>query len=264
MVDGKRLTRRSALGLVATGTFVAASETFGFSNTTATRGSSIDVVADSDAYVGMLVSDQVKKNQQETLVNLTNNFDQTIDATVSLNDCTQGTLYAPDGSSGCSVTVTLSPGASKTVDIEAAVSGVDVFFTVDVTGPDFSFQATRSTSAVSGNTEGAVTIDKVQKFSANANQNDWTIQTVEATFNDNFSDRVEYEVTDSAGNVVGTYTDNVGDTYTYSRKGQGNDPAITIQPDDGYTIQPGETYELTVIAWDVLDNFATETRTDTA
>ncbi len=261
MVDGKRITRRAALGLVATGTFAAASETFGFSNTTATRGSSVDVVGDSSAYVAMLVSDQVQKNQQAPLVDLTNNVDQTVDVTVSLNDCAQGTLYAPGGTSGCSVTVTLSPGGSATVDLEAGVGGVEVPFTVDAVGPDFSMQATRSTSAVSGNTEGAVTIDKVQKFSANANQNDWTIQTVEATFNDYVGDRVEYEVTDSAGNVVGTLTDGVGNTQTYSRKGQGNNPAITIQPNDGYTVQGGETYELSVTAWDVQDNFATDTAT---
>lgn len=264
MVDKNKLTRRSALGLIVGGGFLTASDTFGFTNMAATRGSNVDVVDDTDAFVELLVSDQVKKNQQDPLVSVTNNTDETTDVTVSLNDCNQGTLTAPNGTTGCSVTFTLSAGGSGTVDVEAGVDGVDVFFTISTSAPSLSMEATRSTSAVSGNAAGAVTIDKVQQFSANTNQNDWTIKTVGATFNDFFGDRVEYEVTDSAGNVVGTFTDDVGDTYDYNRKGNGNTPAITITPNDGYTLQSGETYELTVTAWDVEDNFDTDTRTDTA
>lgn len=265
MVDTGRLTRRAALGLIGGGAFTLAAETFGFTNIEASRVTNVDVADDSSALVGLLISDQVRKNNRELLANVTNNTGHDLSVTFSLVDPAQGTLYAPDGSTGDSVTFSLAADATRAVDIEAAVGGETVPFEIDADAAGFSFRATRETEAVAGNNPGAVNVKHAKKFVARADENDWIFDNkVTVEFLDHFGDRVEYEVTDPSGTVVGTLTHGVGDATTYERQGTGNTPAVRIDPVDGYQVRSGTEYQVTVTGWDVQDNFDSETRTDTA
>jgi len=151
MPDRRQLTRRAALGLVAGGGLLATSETLGFSNVTAGRGVSIETADDANALLGLTVSDPVKKNNREPLVDIENNTGETISVTVSLDDCTQSkTLYDSD-ESGCSVNLTIDPGLIKTVDIKADVAET-IPFTITASSSDLSFEATRETTAQTGST----------------------------------------------------------------------------------------------------------------
>lgn len=259
------ISRRAVLAglgtsLVGVGGASLLYESGAFSSAEAQRGVNVSTTSDSSkALVGLDVFSPVQKNQQDPLVTVTNNTNLDLDFTVSLQDCSDGTLYDPQGDSGCSVTFPLSDGSSGTVDIEAAVTGT-IPFDVDVDSSAFDFHATRTTEGETGNVTGAVQIKKVQGFSANLTTNDWTIDQVHVQDGDgdNDLDRVEYEITDSGGNTRATRTDNAtGKQY--------KEQNITIQPDDStYLIQPGEQYTLTVTAYDVDGNFDTETRQDTA
>lgn len=272
MVDKPRITRRAALCLIGGGTVIAASDglqTIGFSSVSAVRGTTVQTADDPDALLGLLVSDTVKKNSRELLVEVTNNLTDDIDVTVSLDDGTQGTLYGPNGDSGNTVAFSLVAATadstdSAAVDIEAGVDGTVISFTVTAVTPDSStsITGTRETEAVSGNTKEVVTIDKVKKFSANATDDDWTIRDIRVTSTEFELDRIEYEVTDENGTVVGTRTD-AASGFQYERKGNGNSPGVVLEPDDG-EVTTGTEYTLTVRAYDVENNFDRATRTDTA
>ncbi len=253
-----RLTRRRLLvGMGVTATVVggASITTEAFSSVTGSRLTNLNVADDPDALISLLVNDTVRKNNRGLLVEIENNTTGTVDFSVTLDDPSHGTLYNNNP--------TLGAGSSQRVEITAEVKDVQVPFTIVGTSPNFQFEAARETTAVSGNTSGAVTIDKVKKFSANDWDENWTIQTVKVS-SQNELDRVEYEVTDSNGETRATRTDTASGTR-YVRKGQGNAPAITLEPDDsGYDVQGGTTYELTVTAFDVQNNFDSVTRTDTA
>lgn len=246
-------------GVLAAGGAASAFETGAFTSIDATRSTNISAASDpANAFVGLQIHDPVQKNNQETLVDVENNTGQTIDVTVSLDDCTQGTLSDSD-QSGCSVTLTLSPGVLRSVDIEASVAET-IPFSISASSPDFSLDATRQTTAETGNVKSALRIGKVQQFRANTSQNNWTIKQVQVQDRDNDDDldRVEYEITDSDGTVRATRTDSAAG-------GQYQQQNITIGPDSPlYFLVPGETYTLTVTAYDADGNFVTATRTDTA
>lgn len=259
------LTRRAALGLVATGSVLTVSRTRSFTQLVAGRGADVSTADDPDAIVGLLVADSVKRNDRETLVDIQNRTDGTVEFTVSLEDCTQGTLYGPNGS-GCSVGVSLADGVSKSVRIEAAVKDTTVPFTVTGTAPGFGFEATRETTAVSGNAPGAIQFKKLEGFGANADGDVWTIKNVDVRDGDGDADldRVEFEVADGGGTVRATRTETCG-CNGGSRYSPGGNPSVALSPDDaGYDVTGGETYKLTVRAFDADGNSAFETRETTA
>ncbi|WP_276258738.1 hypothetical protein [Haloglomus litoreum] len=268
MPGKKQVTRRAALGLMAGGGLLATSETLGFSNVTAGRGVSIETASDANALVGIELRGPVQKNKQDPMVDITNTLDDDATVTVSLNTCSDGTLYDPQNDSGCSVTFPVLQGNTATVDIEAAVGNTTVPFTIQVSAPrsttptEFSFTATREVTAEAGNVKSAVEVKQVKKFSANANgnSNDWGIGKVQVQDKDGDKDldRVEYEITDSSGTTRATRTDSAsGKKYDVKK--------ITIQPDDpDYQLQSGETYTLDVVGYDADGNTDSETKTATA
>lgn len=263
------VTRRRLLvgaGTVLVGAGAASGfETVAFSSATAPRSTNVSVADDPDAIVGLLVADSVKRNSRDQLVDIENGTDHTVDFTVSLDDCTQGTLYGPNGS-GCSVGLTLSPGASQSVDIEASVKDTTIPFTIVGSSAEFDFEATRETTAVAGNASGPIQFKKLQGFSANSSSDDWTISNIDIRDDDGDSDldRIEFEIEDSSGTVRATRTDSCGCDGGSKYSPTGN-PAVTITPDDSsYAVSSGETYKLTVTASDADGNVAFETREDTA
>jgi hypothetical protein len=252
------------LGVAGIGAASLALGTGAYDSVDANRTTNVSTVDDPDAIVGLLINEEVRKKKRELLADVTNDTGEDLSVTFSLDNPSQGTLVGPDGGSGDSVTFSLADMHTTSVHIEASVDGT-ISFTITASSNDFEFDATRETEAVSGNTDGAVEIEKLQHFRANANEDTWTIDRVKAVSNvgSNDLDRAEYEVADSSGDVVGTRTDQAGGD-TYEKKRSGNDPAITIDPDAGETVQPGERYELTLAVYDDADNFDVATRTATA
>lgn len=244
---------------------ISALDTVAFSSATAPRTTNVSVADDPDAIVGLRVADSVKRNTQSFLVDVENGTGYQVDFTVSLNDCTQGTLIGPNGS-GCTVSFTLSPGISKTVDIEASVKDTTIPVTISGSGTEFGFEATRETTAVAGNTAGAIQIKKLDGFEANTGDDDWTIKNIDIRDNDGDDDleRVEFEIKDDDGTVRATRTVSCGCNSGSEYAPNGN-PSVRITPDDpGYAVTRNVTYKLTVTAYDADDNSAFATRETTA
>lgn len=249
--------------LAGLGAVEGITDTVAFTSAEAPRRVALSVADDQNAIVGLTINDPVKKNNRELLVEIQNDTTATVDFTVSLDDCTQGTLYGPNGS-GCSVGLTLSPGGSGTVDIEASTTGT-IPFTVSGTSSSFNFEAGRTTTAESGNTTSAIVFKELKGFSVDAANDRWPIESVwiQDGDGDDDLDRVEYKVTDEAGSTVFTRTDAVSGGAEYKRKGNANNPGVVLQP-DSYDVVTGETYTLTVTAYDADGNFDVETRDATA
>jgi hypothetical protein len=261
------LSRRGLLlglggGLTGLGGLLISTETVAFGSASAPRGTNVTTAADDSAIVGLLVSDSVQKNNQEPLVDVTNDVGEAADVTVTLDSCSDGTLHGPDGSSGCSVTFPLGEGNSRTVEIEAAVKDRTIPFDITVTSTTFRFEGARETDTVAGNKSGAVSISKLAGFAADTGRDEWTIDQVKVEDNDGDDDldRVEYEIEDDGGTVRATRTDTCGCNGGSKYQPNGN-PAVTISPDDpSYSIPTGETYTLTVRGYDADGNSDFETR----
>lgn len=268
--------RRAVLGTLATGVAglgighgVVTSSSY--TSGSAGRGSQADIAGDTNgALLELLVADSVQKNQQSLLCEITNNAGETLAIDVSLDDPSQGTLTGPNGS-GSTVSLTLSDGGTGSVDLTSGEpDGTVVPFSILHSGTDFSFDIARQTTVKSGNTSGEVSIDKINKFRADAAADEWTIKTLEASSTNYDLDTVELTVEEqSTGDVVSTKTYDSSSSYMsgteFSAQGTGSNPAITLQPDSSsYDIQSGDTYVLTVTATDTNGNFAQDTSTWTA
>jgi hypothetical protein len=194
------------------------------------------------------------------MVLLSNNTGSLISITVDLVIDSQGTLYNNDGSSGSSVTISLPNGNSKYIDISALVEGI-IEYTISVVG-GINLTATRSVESVGGNANTFVRVFNVQGFVVNAgSQNNWTLDSTQAEDRDGDDDldRVEFTVRDSDGTSVATLTECPGSGAQYDGAN------LTFAPDDpGYDVLAGETYALTVQAFDIDGHSDSETVEDTA
>lgn len=201
-----RLGRRRVLtalggGLVGAGVLANASGSDAFSTLSAPRGTNVSVAGDeSNAVVGLDVNSPVKKNSRENLVTVVNNADDDLTVTVSLNDCNQGTLYGPDGGSGCTVTFPVVVGDARTVDIEATVKDATVAFDITASSSNFSLEATRETEAVAGNTD-APTADAGGPYEVDEGQS----ITLDGTNSAN-ADSYAWEITDGPGSLTDAQT----------------------------------------------------------
>ncbi|MXR40991.1 hypothetical protein GRX01_06500 [Halobaculum sp. WSA2] len=262
------LSRRATLlklgsaAAVATGVAAGVTGTGAYTSVRGDRGVDVSVADGTGGLVGIVPQGPVKKNSRDPLVELTNNTDRSLTITVALADCAAGTLYDNDGESGCSVSITLGAGNSQFIDVVASTTGT-IGFSVDVEGPSLSLAADRSVEAESGNSPGAVRIQKPSKdkdFGARANKNEWTAKAdVRDDDGDGDLDRVEFEVTegDSGGTLVASRTVSTPPTR-YKEN-------VTLSPDDPtYDIRRGQQYTLVVRAYDVDGNVATATVQTTA
>lgn len=235
-------------GITAIGATSLLTESSAFTSLTASRPTSISVAGDeSNALVGLNVSSPVKKKNQEELVVIQNNTGETIDVTVSLDDCSQGTLFDLDGS-GCSVNLTIEPGISKSVDIEADVADT-IPFTISATSSGFSFETTRETTAEAGNSGNGTVADAGGPYSvkeANSIELDgaqstgnnlsysWSIIDGDGSLDDELTSTPIYTApsvqNDTSVTVELTVTDNQGqtdtDTVTISVRKTGSPPNI--------------------------------------
>jgi hypothetical protein len=126
-------------------------------------------------------------------------------------------------------------------------------YTLTVTAYDADGNAatvTRTTTASGGGNKN-IRIKKIQNFRANAGPDEWSIKQVQVQDQAGAEnlDRVEYEIVDSGGTIRATRTDGAsGQQYQVQN--------ITIIPNDSsYSLSPGETYTLTIRAYDADGNF---------
>jgi hypothetical protein len=238
-----------------------------FTSARGTRGTVIDVASPETAILGLTGQGPVQKNQREPMLFVTNNSNDTMSVTVTLENCSDGTLYDNAGGSGCSVTFSLASGNSETVDISASIVG-SIHYTVTATSPSMTIGTTGEVTAEAGNVKGAVRIqqpNKDQDFTAKWQQNVFEVAKVDARDGDGDADldRIEFRVRlgSAGGTVVGSYdvTNPPGDRYAPN----GN-PAVIFPPDGSYSIAQNTTYALTITAFDADGNYASETFEDTA
>lgn len=260
------LTRRAALGLVATGSVLSLSGTQSFSQFVAGRGVNVSVAADpSNALLGTVDHGPVKKNERGVMTEFINNASDPMTVTVTLDAGTDGTLFDNEGGSGNSVSFTAGPGNSHLVDIQAWVTGT-IFYGISVSSPSLSLETSGSVEAESGNVKGAVVINhptKDKDFTADTGDDRFEVAKVDVKDDQapDDLDRIEFRVKEggSSGTVVGSK-----DVSFPAGTGR-YDPnsGEVIQPDSGYSIQPGTLYALTIKAFDADGNFASETVEDT-
>ena len=259
------VTRRAAIGIILGGVALGVSASGAFDQVETRRPFGI-AVGDDNALVGLVDRGPVKKNSQEPMVTITNNTADTVDYTLSLDSCADGTLHSPNGDAGCTVTFSLGGGNSGTVDLTADLAGT-VTYSVSATSPTLSIQTTGSVTAETGNVVGAVRIQKPlqdQDFAAIPQQGNqghrFEIAAVDVRDNDGDDDLVEvaYEVREggSGGTVVAEKTVTFPPSNRYNPNGN---PAETITPDAGYAIQSGQLYTLTVTGTDADGNVDTST-----
>lgn len=248
--SSRGLSRRSVLFTLGSGSIFAGGvllsrEYLAFSSVTAPREVSVDVADDPNAIIGLNINSPVTKNAREELVDIENNTEETIDVTVSLDDCSQGTLYDSD-ESGCSVTLSIAPGAIKSVDIEATVAET-LPFTISATSPDLSFEAPRETTAEPGTTGptadagGPYTVDETRSVELDGTAStgtsltySWTITDSPGSLDDASTSTPVYNAPSVQQNttvtVELTITDNQGqsdtDTATITVNNVGSPPTI--------------------------------------
>lgn len=261
MPDNKRLTRRTALGLITGGAFLSATGSFSFSFLNVERDVTVGIASPENALVGLTNLGPVQKNSREPMVDVTNNTSGQLTVIVSLDNPSDGTLYDPQGNSGSSVTFTLTPGGSGTVDIEANVTGT-IPFTMSTSG-DVAVDTSDSVESEAGNVKGAVVVKKLAGLTAHPNQDNWTIDdvTVKDGDGDNDLDRVEFEIKDGNANTVATRTDSCGCNGGSQYAPKGN-PDVAIEPDDSSYDVTDSFYSVTVYGYDADGNLDSDT-TDT-
>jgi hypothetical protein len=264
------VTRRAAIGIILGGVALGVSTSGAFDQVDTRRPFGI-AVSDTNALVGLVDRGPVKKNAQEPMVTITNNTADTVSYTLTLDSCADGTLHSPNGGTGCSITFSLAGGNSGTVDLTATIAGT-ITYSISATSPTLSIQTTGSVTAETGNVAGAIRIQKPvrdQEFTAappQGNQgNVFEIKSVDVRDDDGDDDlvAVAYEVREggSGGTIVGEKTVTLPPSNRYNPSGN---PAETIDPNSGYTIQSGVLYTLIVTGTDADGNTETSTIEDTA
>lgn len=263
------VTRRAAIGLILGGVVLGVSTSGAFDQVETRRPFGI-AVSDTNALVGLVDRGPVKKNAREPIVTITNNTADTVSYTLTLDNCSDGTLYSPNGGAGCTITFSLAGGNSGTVDLAADIAGT-ITYSVSASSSGFAVQTTSNVTAETGNVAGAVLIQKPvqdKDFTAIPPQgnkgNVFEVKSVDVRDNDGDDDLVEiaYEVRAGGANgtIVGEKTITFAPSKRYSPNGN---PAEVITPNSGYTIKGGQLYTLTVTGIDADDNAAISTIEDT-
>ncbi|PSP85254.1 hypothetical protein BRC83_03305 [Halobacteriales archaeon QS_1_68_17] len=275
---GGRISRRRLLvglggGLVGAGTLSMAADTGAFSSATTPREAAVSIAEPENALVGLDINSPVKKNSRDPLVYVTNNLNVDVTVTITLDTCTDGTLYDNAGNADdCSAaddstttaTSTIVSGDTGRFDIESNVSGQYIYFDIDASGDGFSLSTQDRTYAESGNVKGAVFIQKFKGLKTNTrgNNNEWTIDIVHVKDDDGDDDldRVEFEIQEET-TTVGTKTITCGCDGGKAYNPGGN-PDVTIQPDaPNYTVDSTKSYTATVTGYDADGNYDTDTIT---
>jgi hypothetical protein len=152
------MLRALVVGAAGTGIGGVLSGANAFTSGSVPRQSKVNVAPDDSAIIGLSIPDTVQRKKQVRLADITNNGSDTYTLEISLDNPTQGTVYGPNGS-GDTVTLTLDPGDTGTVDINTdEKKGTAIPFTISRSDPEFSFTINRQTT-VKGGFEGPVTLE---------------------------------------------------------------------------------------------------------
>lgn len=265
------LSRRQALLLLGIGSFGGLAYAQGsgsYTSVTGDRISELGVAPEGDGIVGILPQDTVQFNQRDPLVEFENNYDATLDITISLDDSSDGELYDNDGNSGSTLLITIIPDGSQIIDIKAAVTGT-IPYSIDSSASHFSLATSETTDAVTGYNAGAVDIrrpNKNQDFTTDVKKGRWEIQAIDVRDNDGDNDLDHIEVTIREGGSFGTEvaTDTIDIKKNDSdRYAPGGSPDARIDPDDrSYNVSTGTLYNLEFRAYDADGNYAVESLED--
>ncbi|SIR98106.1 hypothetical protein [Natronorubrum thiooxidans] len=264
------MKRRVFMGLgVASIGAGALHSTGAFSAVNAARGVSVSAAPLGDGLIGIVDQGPVKRNNKEPMVEISNNTTGSVSYEITLDTCSDGTLYDNDGGSGCSVTFTLNAGNSQFVSIEAAVTGT-VSYTISTSG-SVSLEATRTVESESGNTNPNVRIqapNKDQDFTAALPQgnsgNIFEIKSVDIrdeTNNVGLAE-IKYEVREGSANgrLVAEKTVIPPDPDRYKPNGN---PAETIEPNSGEIVKSDQLYTLRIRGENNNGDFNTTTLSTT-
>lgn len=261
MVDRRRFMVGAGSILLGSGAIYRSGA---FSKVAADRGVSVDTASGSDALLGIVGQGPVKKNSREPMVEFTNNLNESLDITVSLDSCSDGTLHNNEGNSACTVTLTLNAGKTQRVDLTGSTSGT-VTYSVSATSSGFQLDTAGSVEVVSGRVKGTIRIQKPVKdkaFTAAPQNDEFNVEKVDIRDDDGDSDlqNVEFKVIEggSGGSVVASRTEVFNPTVSDYTDNNG----ITIIPNSGSGVRPNTTYRLEITAEDADGNTSSETVED--
>lgn len=259
----------TAGGIVASGGVVANTvvDVDAFVSAVVGRDSDIDITADSDGILGLVVTESLDQRGVEPLVTVQNNSDTPLRITAGLEDCGVGTLIGPHSTDGCAVTFELAVGGSTTVDIDADLpSGGMVRFSISGQSLDagFSFSLSRETTAERVRVESrGVTVTRLSQFDRHPGNNHWTIEELVVESDEYELDRIEFEVRErETGAIVGRKTiSGVTGTVFEAQQTRGQ-PGITISPARTESRVRGNiTYELVVTGINRIEDSGTKSTT---
>lgn len=114
------------------------------------RNATLDVVSDQNGIVGLGVNDTVRIGNTDDMVSVTNNVNREMTVTVTLDPAyqTAGDLVVNGVNYGDTATVTLSPNASETVEVDLAtgcsLDGETLTYDLDGNATTFDGNAPRS------------------------------------------------------------------------------------------------------------------------
>lgn len=130
MVNGKKITRRAALGLATAGGLVLVRETFGFSQVIGDRSVSVSVADDEDALIALVEADyaEIPTNGFETVAYLTNNVGDDVDLEYTVSTNQNGVSIRFDGQEGgpgdsLTGTTTIPEGDAEPIELECSNPG---------------------------------------------------------------------------------------------------------------------------------------------
>lgn len=122
-----------------------------FTTATVERGTAVEVESDQNAIVGLVIEDRVDLGGTSELVTVTNGAERELTVAITLTDDV-GELVVDGETAGDAATVELSPGETRTVEIDVALScdlrNELLSFDVDATTETFTSHKERSTRIV--------------------------------------------------------------------------------------------------------------------
>jgi len=122
---GPSMGWKIAIGCIGLALLVTIQPALTVTQATLGRQASMDVVADEAGVVGLDVASDQQFRQVEPMVDITNQFGVPMTASVELtgNDAGSDLLFLDNTGVGSSVTVTISPGSSETIQIQVPCNG---------------------------------------------------------------------------------------------------------------------------------------------
>ena len=269
MVKSTRITRRTALGLIAAGGGLTAAETLGYTDLTGVRSVSVETAEDPNALLGIDAEDDIGELRGDDgavdIAELVNNFDQRLDeldVTVDdIRDADDDILTADADPS-----FDLEPDQTASAEVACAederVGERDVQFGVEATGSsvivsDATFVVTIDIQCQLGALEPTASgLEDVSASDLVVGESDQT-QTFDARLSADLPsvEALDISVEGASGAQELDYSEATYEADppgTITPTGDGNEFVITFTPDE--FVEAGETIEITASGVDASGN----------